>query len=155
LRRNVIETVMGGVVLLVAVSFVVFVFRSSGLSSTGGYELRAQFEDASGLAIGTDVRMAGVKIGTVSSQGLDPESFQANVTLQINEGIMLPVDSSARIIPEGLLGGNFVALEPGAEDDLLQPGGRLEFTQGAINVIELLFRFIVKPGDSSESPDSQ
>lgn len=155
MRRNVIETVMGGVVLLVAVSFVVFVFRSSGLSSTGGYELRAQFEDASGLAIGTDVRMAGVKIGTVSSQGLDPESFQANVTLQINEGIMLPVDSSARIIPEGLLGGNFVALEPGAEDDLLQPGGRLEFTQGAINVIELLFRFIVKPGDSSESSDSQ
>jgi len=154
LRRNVIETVMGGVVLLVAISFVVFAFRSSGLSSTGGYEIRAQFDDASGLAIGTDVRLAGVKVGTVSGQRLDPDSFQANVTFQIDKGIMLPADSSARILPDGLLGGNFVALEPGGEDDALEPGSRILFTQGAINVVELIARFF-KPEQRDESSDSQ
>ncbi len=153
--RNVIETIMGGVVLLVAIAFVVFAFRSSGLTSTGGYELRAQFDDASGLAIGTEVRLAGVKVGTVSGQSLDPDNFQANVILQIDKGITLPVDSSARIIPDGLLGGNFVALEPGAEDDTLQPGGRIEFTQGAINVVELISRFMFKPEDSDGSSRGQ
>lgn len=155
MRRNVIETVMGAVVLLVAIAFVVFAFRSSGLSSTGGYEIRAQFDDASGLAIGTDVRLAGVKVGTVSGQNLDSDSFRANVTLQINKGINLPVDSSARIIPDGLLGGNFVALEPGAEDDLMEPGGRIEFTQGAINVVELISRFMFKPEESDQASQSQ
>ncbi len=154
MRRNVIETVMGAVVLLVAIAFVVFAFRSSGLSSTGGYEIRAQFDNASGLAIGTDVRLAGVKVGTVSGQNLDPDSFRANVTLQIDKGIKLPVDSSARIIPDGLLGSNFVALQPGAEDEALQPGGRIEFTQGAINVVELIARFMFKPKDSGEPTDS-
>lgn len=151
MRRNVIETVMGAVVLLVAISFIVFAFRSSGLSASGGYEVQAQFDDASGLAIGTDVRMAGVKIGTVSGQKLDPANFQASVTMQIDEAIKLPIDSSARIIPDGLLGGNFVALEPGAEDDNIQPGGRLEFTQGAINVVDLIARFMFSAPDDDGS----
>jgi phospholipid/cholesterol/gamma-HCH transport system substrate-binding protein len=155
MQRNVIETVMGAVVLLVAVVFVVFAFRSAGLSSTGGYEVNAQFDDASGLAIGTDVRMAGVKVGTVSGQRLDPENFKASVTLQVDKGIMLPTDSSARIIPDGLLGGNFVALEPGAEDDSIQPGGRIEFTQGAINVVDLIARFMFNTADDDESSKTQ
>lgn len=155
MQRNVIETVMGAVVLLVAVVFVVFAFRSAGLTSTGGYEVNAQFDDASGLAIGTDVRMAGVKVGTVSGQRLDPENFKASVTLQVDKGIMLPTDSSARIIPDGLLGGNFVALEPGAEDDSIQPGGRIEFTQGAINVVDLIARFMFNTADDDESSKTQ
>ena len=142
MQRNVIETVMGAVVLLVAIAFVVFAFRSSGLSTPGGYQVTAQFDDASGLSVGTDVRMAGVKVGTVSDQRLDPETFLALVTLDIESSIQLPSDSSARIIPDGLLGGNFIAIEPGAEEDNIEDGGRIEFTQGAINVVDLIGRFV-------------
>ena len=143
--RNMIETVMGAVVLLVAIAFVVFAFRSSGLSTSGGYQVTARFNDASGLNVGTDVRMSGVKIGTVAAQDLDPATFLATITLTINDSIKLPVDSSAKILPDGLLGGNFVALEPGAEEEVIQSGGRIEFTQSAINVVELISRFVFNP----------
>ena len=143
--RNMIETVMGAVVLLVAIVFVVFAFRSSGLTTAGGYEVTARFNDASGLTVGTDVRMSGVKIGTVAAQDLDPVTFLATITLIIDQDIQLPVDSSAKILPDGLLGGNFVALEPGAEEDIIQSGGRIEFTQSAINVVELISRFVFNP----------
>jgi phospholipid/cholesterol/gamma-HCH transport system substrate-binding protein len=152
MRRNVIETIMGAVVLLVAIVFVVFAFRTSGISAAGGYSVEAVFNDASGLSVGTDVRMAGVKVGTVVGQRLDTETFQARILLQIDESIQLPSDSSARILPDGLLGGNFVSLEPGAEEDLIPPDGRIEFTQSAINVVELLGRFIFGGAESDDSP---
>jgi phospholipid/cholesterol/gamma-HCH transport system substrate-binding protein len=151
MRRNVIETVMGAVVMLVAIGFIVFAFRASGISATGGYRVNAVFNDASGLTIGTDVRMAGVKVGTVIAQRLDTETYQANITLEIDESIKLPADSSARILPDGLLGGNFVSLEPGAEEELIPNGGRIEFTQSAINVVELLGRFIFGSAESEAS----
>ena len=143
--RSMIETVMGAVVLLVAITFVVFAFKSSGLTTSGGYQVTARFNDASGLTVGTDVRMSGVKIGTVAAQDLDPTTFLATITLTINDEIQLPVDSSAKILPDGLLGGNFVALEPGAEEEIIQSGGRIEFTQSAINVVELISRFVFNP----------
>ena len=151
MRRNVIETVMGAVVMLVAIGFVVFAFRASGITADGGYRITAVFNDASGLAIGTDVRMAGVKVGTVIAQSLNTETYQANITLEIDDSIKLPTDSSARILPDGLLGGNFVSLEPGAEEELIPNGGRIEFTQSAINVVELLGRFIFGSAESEES----
>ena len=142
MRRNVIESVMGAVVLLIAIAFVVFAFQTSGLSTPGGYRVTARFNDASGLNIGTEVRIAGVKIGTVSRQALDPESYLATITLDIDRSIELPSDSSARILPDGLLGGNFISIEPGAEEETLADGGRIEFTQSAINVVELISRFV-------------
>ncbi len=154
MRRNVIETVMGAVVMLVAIGFVVFAFRASGISADGGYRVNAVFNDASGLAIGTDVRMAGVKVGTVIGQSLDTETFQANIVLEIDESIQLPSDSSARILPDGLLGGNFISLEPGAEEDLIPNGGRIEFTQSAINVVELLGRFIFGSAESDGAAEN-
>ena len=155
MQRNVIETIMGAVVLLVAIVFVVFAFRTSGISAAGGYSVEAVFNDASGLSVGTDVRMAGVKVGTVVGQRLDTETFQARILLQIDESIQLPSDSSARILPDGLLGGNFISLEPGAEEDLIPAGGRIEFTQSAINVVELLGRFIFGGAESDESGAQQ
>ena len=150
MRRNIIETVLGGIVLLVAVGFIVFAFRSAGLSGgAGGYEVIAEFDDASGLSPGTDVRMAGVKVGTVVSQRLDPDTFFAEVVLSIDDAIQLPSDTSARIVPEGLLGGNFVELEPGGDIEMIEPGGEVEFTQGAINVVDLLGRFVFGAADSS------
>ena len=156
MKRNIIETVLGGIVLLVAIGFVVFAFRSVGISgAANGYQVTAEFDDASGLAPGTDVRMAGVKIGTVISQRLDPETFFAQVVLSIDDSIQLPSDTSARIVPEGLLGGNFVELEPGGDVEFIQPGGEVEFTQGAINVVDLLGRFVFGAAESASAPGAE
>ena len=149
MRKNIIETVMGAVVLLVAVAFVTFAFRSGGVRTVTGYAVIAQFDNASGLAAGTDVRMAGVKVGTVSTQDIDPETYLATVTMNIDERIRLPLDTSARIIPDGLLGGNFISLEPGGEEDTIEPGGSIAFTLGSINVVDLLGRFIFSAAEQA------
>ena len=155
MRRNIIETVMGAVVLLVATVFVVVAFQTSDVTTASGYEVKANFDDASGLSSGTEVRMAGVKIGSVVEQGLDPVTYQATVTMNIDEAIKLPLDTSARIIPDGLLGGNFIALEPGGEEDNIPPGGSITFTQGSINVVDLLGRFIFSAADAATQPQDQ
>ena len=140
--RSVIETVMGGVVLIVAAIFVGIAFQSGTVSAPAGYQVIADFDDASGLGPGSEVRMSGVKIGTVHSQELDPETYFAVVTLNISESIKLPGDTSARIIADGLLGSNFIALEPGGDEEMIPAGGEITFTQGSINVVDLLGRFI-------------
>jgi len=149
MRRNIIETIMGAVVLLVAVFFVTIAFQSSGVQTVSGYEIRASFDDASGLAPGTEVRLAGVKIGTVTTQAIDPKTYLATIVMSIDKTIQLPTDSSARIIPDGLLGGNFIALEPGGEEEMIAPGGAITYTQGSINVVDLLGRFIFSAADSA------
>lgn len=154
MKRNIIETVMGGVVLVVAAAFVAFAFSASGLRTVSGYSVSAVFDDASGISPGADVRMSGVKVGTVTAQELDPNTFFAEVTLSIEDRIQLPDDTSARIVPEGLLGGNYIELQPGGALENLQPGGRIEYTQGAINVVDLLGRFIFGGGDSGGSQPS-
>ena len=140
--RNIIETVMGAVVLVVAAGFIALAFQSGAATSPSGYQVTAEFDNASGLGPGSEVRMSGVKIGTVASQRLDPDTFLAVVTLDISDYVKLPRDTSARIISDGLLGSNFVALEPGGNEETIPPGGEITFTQGSINVLELLSRFI-------------
>ncbi|MEM7172071.1 MAG: outer membrane lipid asymmetry maintenance protein MlaD [Pseudomonadota bacterium] len=149
MRRNIIETVMGAVVLIVAAGFMVLAFKGTDAGKISGYQISVEFDDASGLSPGTDVRMAGVKIGTVDSQALDPKTYFAEVVLNIDDKIELPEDTSARIIPEGLLGGNFVALEPGGSEQMLKNGDSIQFAQGAINVVDLLGRFIFSAADSA------
>jgi phospholipid/cholesterol/gamma-HCH transport system substrate-binding protein len=146
--RNVIETVMGGVVLIVAALFVFIAFQSGTVSAPSGYQITAEFDDASGLGPGSEVRMSGVKIGTVHSQELDPDTFVAVVTLNISESIKLPRDTSARIIADGLLGSNFIALEPGGDEETIAPGEEITFTQGSINVVDLLGRFIFSAAEA-------
>ncbi len=142
MKRNIIETVMGGVVLLVAAFFVVFAFSSSGVKTTGGYQVRAVFSDASGLVPGTEVRMAGVKVGSVLSQELDPDSFFAVVTLTIDEDIELPKDTAARVVPDGVLGGNLLQLQPGGAEEVIPHDGTIVHTQSAINLVDLVGRFV-------------
>jgi phospholipid/cholesterol/gamma-HCH transport system substrate-binding protein len=152
MSRNIIETVMGGVVILVAAVFVIFAFSSSGVRTVDGYTVRATFDDATGINPGADVRMSGVKVGTVTDQTLDPQTFFAQVELSIDEAVQLPTDTSARIVPEGLLGGNYVELQPGGAMENIEPGGSIEYTQGAINVIDLLGRFIFGGTDGGSGP---
>lgn len=151
MRRNIIETIMGAVVLVVAAAFIVIAFSSGEVSRVSGYEVVAEFDDATGVATGSDVRMAGVKVGSVSSLDLDSKTYFANVTMSIDESVQLPVDTSARILSDGLLGNTYVALEPGGSTDNLADGGRIEYTQGAVNLVDLLGRFVFGAADGGAS----
>ena len=151
MKRNIIETVMGAVVVLVAIAFVAFAFRTSGLSTGTGYNVSAEFNNVTGISRGTDVRISGVKVGTVVNQELDHKNYRALVVLNIHDDIQLPTDSSARIVPEGLLGGNYVSLEPGAEDEIIEPGGRIQYTQGSVNLLDLAMKLFVSPGNEGDS----
>lgn len=151
MNRGVIETLMGALVLVVAGVFLFYAYSSSEIGKGGGYEVIARFTTVGGLKPGSDVRMSGIKVGTVSNQRLDPDSYLAEVTLSIDESIQLPIDSSAAIASEGLLGGNFVDVVPGADEQMLKPGERIELTQDAVDFIQLLSRFMFQAGTSSNS----
>lgn len=149
MNRGILETLMGAVVLAVAGAFFVYAYSASEVGKGGGYEVIARFTTVGALKIGSDVRMSGIKVGTVSDQKLDPETYLAEVTLSIEESVKLPVDTSAAIANEGLLGGNFIDLVPGAEDTVLQPGERIELTQDAVDFVQLLSRFMFQAGSAS------
>jgi len=153
MNRNIIETIMGAVVLLVAAGFVTLAFQSTSVNGGNGYEIIAEFDNASGITPGSEVRLAGVKIGVVSGQKLDPETFFAVITMTIDESIKLPRDTSARILADGLLGASFIALEPGGEEETIPPGGRISFTQGSINVVDLLGRFIFSAAEAASDAE--
>jgi phospholipid/cholesterol/gamma-HCH transport system substrate-binding protein len=142
MHRNVIETVMGGVVLIVAAVFLVFVYSTSSIRTSSGYELSARFNRVDGVSPGTDVRLSGIKIGAVSDIELDRESYLAVLHMAIDNDVQLPTDSSAKITSDGLLGGTYLALEPGADEEMLAPGGEIRITQDPINIGDLIGRFI-------------
>jgi len=150
MSRPLVETLMGAVVLVVAIGFTAVAWRATGQASGGGYELHASFLRVGGLQSGADVRVGGVKIGSVSEIALDPKSYEAELTLTIDEAYRLPIDSEAQIKAEGLMGGNFVDLSPGAEDAMLEPGARIERTQSAVDIQDLIGRAIFSAGDSAK-----
>lgn len=143
MRRNIIETILGAVVLVVAISFVVYSYKQADIGAgSGGYQISANFSGIGGLKPGDDVQISGVKIGTVSNVSLNAETFLAKVDMMVDEGVKLPIDTAALISSESLLGGRYLALEPGADEELLAPGGVIEFTQAPQNLEQLLGQFI-------------
>ena len=157
MRRNVIETVLGGVVLVVAAFFLVFAYRSADLRKVQGYEVTANFTSISGLAAGSDVRISGVKVGSVESLTLDPKTFQAVVHMQIDNTIKLPKDTAAVVASESLLGGKFMSLEPGGEEQMIAPGGRIEYTQSVPGLEQLLGQviFSLQNNNKGDQPKDQ
>jgi phospholipid/cholesterol/gamma-HCH transport system substrate-binding protein len=143
MSENATEVAVGGAVLAVAVGFLVYAAQATGLGTTAGsYELRASFRSVEGVKLGTDVRMAGVKVGTVTGLALNPETFMAEARFTLNDGITLPDDSAALISSEGLLGGNFLEIMPGGSPFNLEPGAEIEDTQGAVSLTSLLMKFV-------------
>ncbi len=141
-RRNFAEVLIGAVVLLVAAGFLAYAIAHSGRTTVSGYLLYAKFDHIDGLAVGGDVRVAGVKVGSIDSTTLDPKTYQAVVGLTVSDDVKLPKDSSAVITSESLLGGKYLALAPGGDEAMLQPGQTIAITQGSINIEELLGKFI-------------
>jgi len=150
-RRNLAEVLIGAVVLLVAGGFLVYAIAHSGRSGASGYQLYARFDRIDGLAVGGDVRLAGVKVGSVDSTAIDPKTYQAVVGFTVRDDIKLPKDSSAMITSESLLGGNYLALAPGGDEAMLQPGQTVTITQGSINIEELLGKFIFSASNLATS----
>jgi phospholipid/cholesterol/gamma-HCH transport system substrate-binding protein len=149
MAQNTTETIIGGVVLAVAIGFVVFAGNIAGVSAGGNsHELHANFRSAEGISVGTDVRMAGVKIGTVTKLALNPQTYRAVAHFTVPADLVLADDTQALISTEGLLGGSFVEIVPGGGPDDLQDGSEVVQTQGAISVVTLLMKFV--SGDSSK-----
>lgn len=147
------EVLTGAAVILAAVAFVIYAGKvtGGGAEGAGVYDLKASFRSVEGIRVGTDVRLAGVKIGTVTALTLNPQTFFADATLTVNDSIALPDDSAALVSSEGLLGGNFVELVPGGSTENLAAGAEILDTQGAVSVISLMMKFA---GGSSDSKDS-
>lgn len=141
------EVVVGGAVLAVAVGFLIYAGQATGFSgNTSEYELSASFRTADGVSVGTDVRLAGVKVGRVTELELDPETFRANTTITVRDGIEVPDDSSLAISSEGLLGGNYVEIMPGGSPFALAAGDEIQFTQGSVSLVGLLTKFVGSGG---------
>lgn len=156
--RNMIETVMGAVVIMVAAYFLGFAYTHADLKEVVGYEVNATFTSVGGLETGSDVRINGIKVGTVAGQKLDPVTFNAVVTLSITPEIKLPMDTIASIANEGLLGGKFVKLTPGREVDTVASGGMLDKTKDYKSIEEMVGELIFlatadnPPGDPAPPP---
>jgi phospholipid/cholesterol/gamma-HCH transport system substrate-binding protein len=137
MNRNLLETVMGAVVIVVAVIFLVFAYHSAELRTTAGYPLSAKFDHIDGIREGADIRLSGIKVGSIVATSLDPKTFQAVVKLSIDDEIKLPVDTIATITQNGLLGDQYMSLVPGASDQMIASGGELSYTQSAPSLMSL------------------
>ena len=142
MSRNILETLLGAVVLIVAVGFLVFAYRSSQVQQNGGYELIARFDKVDGLEPGSDVLISGIKVGSVLDQSLDAETYRAEVRFSLREDVRVPADTSAAVVSNGLLGGKYLALVPGGDIEMLEPGGEVTLTQSAVNLEDLIGHMI-------------
>jgi phospholipid/cholesterol/gamma-HCH transport system substrate-binding protein len=137
------ETLIGAVVLAAAAGFLVYAANRTDVAlGGGGYPLEAEFRQAEGLSVGSDVRLSGIKIGSITQLGLNRDNFFATVTMAVDQDIKLPEDSVAKIASEGLLGGSFVSVDPGASEFMLEPGASFQHTQGSVNLIDLVSKAI-------------
>lgn len=142
MSENRVEVLTGAMVLLVALGFLVWAGRGLGIGPEGGsYPLHASFRSIGGVVPGTDVRLAGVKVGTVTDVKLNPKTFFADTTISVREGVKLPEDTVIAVTQDGLLGSNFIELIPGGALDDLKPGDEILDTQSAVSVLNLMLKF--------------
>jgi phospholipid/cholesterol/gamma-HCH transport system substrate-binding protein len=146
MSRNIVETVLGAVVLLVTVAFLGWAYARSDAGDPGGYTIIAQFDRADGLEVGSDVRISGIKVGQILSTSLNPQTFRAEVRFSVRDGIELPSDSSAAVVSASLLGGKYLAVTPGGDEKVLADGGTIQFTQSAVNIEDLIGKYIFGAG---------
>ena len=150
--KNFAETLIGFVVLVGAVIFLSFAYTKGGWETVDGYKVIGKFDRVDGLAEGSDVRMSGIKIGTVVSQKLDPKTYLAILTMNVESDVKLPRDSSIKIISNGLLGDKYLSITPGAEDEMISPGGELFHTQGSVDFLSLVGRMIFSQTSGKNMP---
>ena len=138
MKSNTFEAIIGALVITLSIVFLYFGFSSIKLNKSDNYNISALFNRIDGIKIGSDIRMSGIKIGTVARQELDNSTFEAKVFMSIDSKILIPDDSSAKITSDGLLGGNYISIEPGGSDIFLLNNEEVLFTQGSVDLIGLV-----------------
>lgn len=155
MKQNVIETVLGAVVLLVALGFLVFAYGTADVRKIDGYTIFADFSSIDGIKAGNDVRISGVKVGTINRITLNEDNYRARIQMSIDNSIKLPLDTVAVISSESLLGGKYLGLEPGGDEEFLVDGDSIEYTQSTPSLEKLIGQVIYSVGDKKdETPAS-
>ena len=149
---NVIETVMGAVVLVIAALFLFFAYSTSQVRAVAGYPVTAQFQSVDGIRDGSDVRIGGVKVGSVTSEYLDPKTFLATVKMNISPQYKLPEDTVAEIISSSLLGDKYMSLVPGGSEKDIPPGGQIKYTQAPVSLENLIGQMIFSQPGGQKKP---
>ena len=143
-----IETMVGLFVVLGFLAFFMLAMRVSDLSrltNNEGYEVSAYFENVGGLKVRAPATVSGVRVGQVTSIVYDADRYEAQVMMRIGiEHDYFPIDTTASIYTAGLLGEQYIALEPGAEEDVLKTGDTIEITQSALVLEEIIGKFVVE-----------
>ncbi len=150
MNKNMIETLIGALVLAIAAWFLMFFMKhNTGFSvSKDRYNLVAKFEQADGISVGTPVRIGGVKIGVITGESLDPNTYFAVITLSVDDKVKIPVDSTAKISSDGLIGTKYLSIVPGADDQMLTNNGELKYTQSSINLETLIGKMVFGSKDT-------
>ena len=151
-QNNIAETLIGAGVVAIALVFAALVYYRTGSGTVSGYEINAKLSKADGLAVGTEVRLAGIKVGTVSDLTLDPKTYLVTVHMNIQHDIKLPVDSSILVTQAGFLGGQYLSITPGGDDQMMTAGTYFENAQGSIDVMGLVGRFATGGSTSNQPP---
>ena len=154
-QNNYFEIIVGTFVLLCAGFFFFSSFKSAKIKTNHGYHLTAKFDDASGIEAGGDVKISGIKIGTVDNNTLDPKTFRALLVFSVSNDVKLPTDSSAKIVSSGLLGEKYLAITPGADEEILKDGEEITFTQSSVNFEQLLGKFMFNGNDKKDKDDAK
>ena len=153
--KNLSESLLGAGVLVGAVIFLLFAYSKSGLKKFDGYEVSAKFDRIDGLTEGSDVKMSGIKIGSVVAQELDGTTYLANLKLNVNKDVLLPRDSSIRVASNGLLGEKYLSITPGGEEEMIKPGGEITHTQGSVDLLSLVGRMIFSQGSEKKKDNDR
>ena len=155
MKNSLVETLLGAFVILVAAVFLVFSYNTANVGNVSGYSVVADFSGVGGLQAGDDVQISGVKVGSVSAIELQADTYLARVHMDIDPNYELPEDTAALISSKSIMGGLYLALEPGAEDEMLEDGDRIEFTQAPQNLEQLLGQFIFSMQDNGDKGDEE
>ncbi|MFN7662220.1 MAG: outer membrane lipid asymmetry maintenance protein MlaD [Alphaproteobacteria bacterium] len=154
MRVNVVETITGGIVVILSAILLVYAYNATQHNDQKGYKIHASFNKADGLVEGSDVKIGGIRVGTVSKMTIDPNTYAALIEMSINPDIKLPTDTSAAIISESLLGGKYLDLQPGGDDEMMKEGSKIDQTQSSVILESLIGQFIFSNKDKKENDDS-
>lgn len=155
-RAGIFETLVGVVVLATAALFLAYAYQASGHDDTrDAYRLDAVFGRVDGVTVGSEVRIAGVKIGSVVDNDLDPRTYEARLGLALSSNVQVPEDSTAKIVSDGILGGAHVSIEPGASEVMLADGGRITLTQGSVDLLGLAVQAFTSNVGGGEETNSE
>lgn len=151
MNRSLFETITGFAIILFALAFLNFAYtKAEKNTSSSGYVINAKFDRIDGISVGSEVKVSGIKIGEVIGKKLDETTYRAILSIHLDENIKLPTDSSAQIVSESLLGQKFVSIMPGAEDEFLQNGGEILFTQSSVNLENLIGKMMFSKDEKKD-----